>query len=170
MIISLVVALAKDNAIGANNKLLWHLPNDLKFFKNLTWGMPIIMGRKTFVSIAGKPLPGRINIVITRNKSSLPPQENLWVVSSLEEAIERATDTDCNEVFVIGGGEIYNQTISIADKIYSTRVDGSFSEATVFFPTIDETNFQLIDVVSMEKDEKHAFGYTFETWKKIIQS
>jgi len=169
MIISLVVALAEDNAIGANNKLLWHLPNDLKFFKNLTWGMPIIMGRKTFVSIAGKPLPGRINIVITRDKNSLPSQENLWVVSSLEEAIERATETDCNEVFVIGGGEIYNQSISIADKIYLTRVDGSFREATVFFPKLDEAKFKLIDTVSMHKDEKHLFGYSFETWEKIIQ-
>jgi dihydrofolate reductase len=170
MIISLVVALAEDNAIGANNKLLWHLPNDLKFFKNLTWGMPIIMGRKTFVSIAGKPLPGRINIVITRDKNSLPSQENLWVVSSLEEAIERAAETDCNEVFVIGGGEIYNQSISIADKIYLTRVDGNFTEATVFFPKLDEAKFKLIDSVSMHKDEKHLFGYSFEIWEKIIQS
>ena len=170
MIISLVVALAEDNAIGANNKLLWHLPNDLKFFKNLTWGMPMIMGRKTFVSIAGKPLPGRINIVITRDKNSLPLQENLWVVSSLQEAIERASETDCNEVFVIGGGEIYKQTISIADKIYLTRVDGNFTEATVFFPKLDEEQFKLIDSVTMYKDEKHLFGYSFETWEKIIQS
>ena len=170
MIISLVVALAKDNAIGANNKLLWHLPNDLKFFKNLTWGMPIIMGRKTFVSIAGKPLPGRINIVITRDKSSLPAQENLWVVSSVEEAIEKASETDCNEAFIIGGGEIYNQSISIADKIYLTRVDGNFMEATVFFPKLDEADFKLIDSVTMHKDEKHLFGYSFETWEKIIQS
>ena len=170
MIISLVVAFAKDNAIGANNKLLWHLPNDLKFFKNLTWGMPIIMGRKTFVSIAGKPLPGRINIVITRDKSSLPVQENLWVVSSIEDAIEKASETDCNEAFIIGGGEIYKQSISIANKIYLTRVDAVFSDATVFFPILDEKSFQLIDSVPMEKDEKHSFPYTFETWEKIIQS
>ena len=168
MIISLVVAFAKDNAIGANNKLLWHLPNDLKFFKNLTWGMPIIMGRKTFVSIAGKPLPGRINIVITRDKSSLPVQENLWVVSSIEDAIEKASETDCNEAFIIGGGEIYKQSISIANKIYLTRVDAVFSDATVFFPILDEKSFQLIDSVPMEKDEKHSFCYTFETWGKII--
>ena len=166
MIISLVVAVADNNAIGGNNKLLWHLPNDLKFFKNITWGMPIIMGRKTFVSIAGKPLPGRINIVVTRMPSEIKEQENLWVVSTLEQAFERAKETDCKEVFVIGGGEIYRQSISNADKIYLTRVHAGFPEATVFFSDIDGDIFNLVDAVEMQKDEKHLFDYTFETWER----
>lgn len=166
MIISLVVAVADNNAIGGNNKLLWHLPNDLKFFKNMTWGMPIIMGRKTFISIAGRPLPGRINIVVTRSPLEIKERENLWVVSTMEQAFERAKETDCKEVFVIGGGEIYRQSIITAGKIYLTRVHAGFPEATVFFSDIDGDLFDLVDAIEMQKDEKHFFNYTFETWER----
>jgi dihydrofolate reductase len=169
MIVSLVVAVAEKNAIGGNNSLLWHLPNDLKFFKNITWGMPIIMGRKTFISIAGKPLPGRVNIVVTREPSLIEETHNLWVVKSLEDAYKRAAETDCKEVFVIGGGEIYEQSISTADKIYLTRVHASFPEATVFFSKIDQDQFRLTHSREMEQDEKHAFGYAFETWERKIK-
>jgi dihydrofolate reductase len=167
MIVSLVVAVAEGNAIGGNNSLLWHLPNDLKFFKNITWGMPIIMGRKTFISIAGKPLPGRINIVVTRQPSLIEETHNLWVVKSIEDAYKRAVETDCKEVFVIGGGEIYKQSISTADKIYLTRVHASFPEATVFFSKIDQDQFRLMSSAEMQQDEKHAYRYAFETWEKI---
>jgi len=167
MIVSLVVAVAEKNAIGGNNSLLWHLPNDLKFFKNITWGMPIIMGRKTFISIAGKPLPGRINIVVTRQPSMIEETNNLWVVKSLEEAYKRAVETDCKEVFVIGGGEIYEQSISTADKIYLTRVHSSFPEATVFFSKIDQDQFRLTSSAEMQQDEKHAYRYAFETWERV---
>ena len=167
MIVSLVVAVAEKNAIGGNNTLLWHLPNDLKFFKNITWGMPIIMGRKTFLSIAGKPLPGRLNIVVTRHPEQIPPMKNLWVVTSLEEAFHKAKDTDCKEVFVIGGGEIYEQAMLMADKIYLTRVHGYFPEATVFFSAIKQEEFNMSGALKMQKDEKHAFDYAFETWERI---
>ena len=169
MIISLVVAVANDNAIGGNNSFLWHLPNDLKFFKNLTWGMPIIMGRKTFVSIAGKPLPGRKNIVVTRDSTAVLSQENLWVVSSIGEAIEKANETDCKEVFIIGGGEIYNQSIQTADKIYLTRVHSTYPDATVFFPIFSQDEFQLVDEIHKYKDEKHAIDYSFEVWERIVK-
>jgi dihydrofolate reductase len=167
MIVSLVVAVAEGNAIGGNNSLLWHLPNDLKFFKNITWGMPIIMGRKTFISIAGKPLPGRINIVVTRQPFLIEETHNLWVVKSLEDAYKRAAETDCKEVFVIGGGEIYDQSISTADKIYLTRVHASFPEATVFFSKIDQDQFRLMSSAEMQEDEKHAYRYAFETWERV---
>ena len=169
MMISLVVAASTDNAIGGNNELLWRLPNDMKFFKNLTWGMPVIMGRKTFVSLAGKPLPGRTNIVITRDTNSITSQSGLWVCGSLEEAIALAKSTDCLEAFVIGGGDIYRQAMPLADKIYLTRVHGEFNEADVFFPKINNLDFQLIDSVEFSADEKHLFPYAFETWVRSKQ-
>jgi dihydrofolate reductase len=164
MLISLVVAASTDNAIGGNNTLLWRLPNDMKFFKNLTWGMPVIMGRKTFVSLAGKPLPGRTNIVITRDANSISSQPGLLVCGSLEEALQRARSTDCREAFVIGGGDIYRQAIPMADKIYLTRVYGEFKDADVFFPAINTEDFQLIDCIEFAADDKHHFSYAFETW------
>ena len=166
MIISLVVAVANDNAIGGNNGLLWHLPNDLRFFKNTTWGMPVVMGRKTFDSMAGKPLPGRTNIVITRDASALSATGQVHFVSTIEMALQKAAETDCKEIFIIGGGEIYKQSLSIANKIYLTRVHGNFPEANVFFPAFDSLGFNMTDKISMQRDEKHAYDYDFEVWEK----
>ena len=165
--ISLVVAASENNAIGLDNSLLWKLPNDMKFFKNLTWGMPVIMGRKTFESMASKPLPGRINIVISRNPDALPRIENVWPASSLENALELAHSSDCREAFVIGGGEIYKQCITIADRIYMTRVHARYPDADTFFPTIDKTLFCIENAVDMPADEKHAQAYCFETWQRV---
>ncbi|HEY4336936.1 MAG TPA: dihydrofolate reductase, partial [Puia sp.] len=117
MIISLIVAASENNAIGKDNKLLWHLPNDMKFFKNTTWGMPVIMGRKTYDALAGEPLPGRFNFVITRQKDWNPRNEKVTVAANLQEALEAAKATDCKEAFVIGGGEIYKESMPIADRI-----------------------------------------------------
>ena len=167
MMISLVVAASENNAIGQDNSLLWKLPNDMKFFKNLTWGMPVIMGRKTFASMASKPLPGRINIVISRNPEVLPIQENVWPANTLEHALELARSSDCLEVFVIGGGEIYKQCITIADRIYMTRVHASYSDADTFFPAIDESIFRIENAIDMSADEKHAHAYRFETWQRV---
>jgi dihydrofolate reductase len=167
MIISLVVAASENNAIGLNNALLWKLPNDMKFFKNLTWGMPVIMGRKTFASMASRPLPGRINIVISRNPNALPIMENVWPASSLENALALAHSSDCREAFVIGGGDIYKQCITMADRIYMTRVHASYPDADTFFPTIDETLFRIENAVDMPSDEKHAQSYRFETWHRL---
>jgi dihydrofolate reductase len=167
MMISLVVAASENNAIGLDNSLLWKLPNDMKFFKNLTWGMPVIMGRKTFASMASKSLPGRINIVISRNPEVLPIQENVWPANSLEHALELARSSDCREAFVIGGGEIYKQCITIADRIYMTRVNANYPDADTFFPAIDESLFRIADAVDMPADEKHAQAYRFETWQRV---
>ena len=162
MTITLVVAAAENNSIGKNNQLLWHLPNDLKFFKNTTWGMPVIMGRKTFESV-NKPLPGRFNIVITRQQGW--KAEGVITSAGLQDSLRKAAETNCKEAFVIGGGEIYKQSIEIADKIYLTRVHANIDGDT-FFPAIDESKWQLTHNQDFTADEKHAYAYSFQTWEK----
>lgn len=162
MLLSLIVAAAENNAIGKNNQLLWHLPNDMKFFKNTTWGMPVIMGRKTFDAL-GKTLPGRINIVITRQPAW--NADNAMVASDLGDAIRKAEATNCLECFVIGGGEIYQQSLPMARKIYLTRVHANLN-GDVFFPPVDETQWNKTGELRFPADEKHLYAYTFETWEK----
>jgi len=162
MIISLVVAAAENNAIGKDNQLLWNLPNDLKFFKNLTWGMLVIMGRKTYESF-NKKLPGRVNIVITRQDDW--KAEGTIVVADLNEALAKTEESNFKEAFIIGGGEIYKQSIDRADKIYITRVHASF-DADTFFPAIDESKWKLTSNEDFTKDDKHAYDYSFQVWEK----
>jgi len=162
LMISLIVAAAENNSIGKNNQLLWHLPNDLKFFKNTTWGMPVIMGRKTFEAV-NKPLPGRFNIVITRQSGW--KADGVIVAADLEDALQKAAETNCKEIFIIGGGEIYKQAFDKAQKIYLTRVHAHI-EGDTFFPVIDESKWQLGSVQEFSADEKHAFAYSFQTWLK----
>lgn len=164
MIISLVVAASENNAIGKNNKLLWHLPNDLKFFKNVTWAMPVAMGRKSFESIGSKPLNGRLNIVITRQKDFEAP--GAVVVGSLKDAVFIAGEHDYNELMVLGGGEIYKEAITNADKIYITRVHAIFEDADTFFPEIDTRKWVLTSNQDFPVDEKHAYPYSFQVWEK----
>jgi len=165
MIISLIAAASTNNVIGKDNKLLWHLPNDMKFFRNTTWGMPVVMGRKTYDALAGEPLPGRFNFVITRNRDWDPQNEKVKVVDSLNGAVAAAEETDAKEVFVIGGGEIYQQSMAIADKIYMTRVHAML-EGDAFFPVIDEKGWQLTSSLDFPADEKHAYAYSFQTWER----
>jgi dihydrofolate reductase len=169
MIISLIAAASTNNVIGKDNKLLWHLPNDMKFFRNTTWGMPVVMGRKTYDALAGEPLPGRFNFVITRNSDWDPHNEKVKVVKSLDGAVEGAQQTDCKEAFVIGGGEIYQQSLSIADKIYLTRVH-TVVEGDAFFPVIDENIWQLTSHLDFPVDEKHAYAYSFQVWERKKKS
>ena len=164
MIISLVVAAAENNAIGKNNQLLWHLPNDLRFFKNLTWGMIVVMGRKTYEAV-DKPLPGRVNIVITRQQDW--KKEGTITSSDLNEALTIAEETHFKEVFVIGGGEIYKQAMAVADKIYITRVHANL-EGDAFFPVIDEKEWELTSNEDFKKDDKHKYDYCFQTWEKKL--
>ena len=167
MIVSQIVAAGEKNEIGKHNKLLWHLPNDLKFFKNSTWGMPVIMGRRTYESIAGEPLPGRFNIIVTTNKEFHPENKGIMVAPDIPSAIKKAEETDCREVFIAGGGEIYKQSLSFTTRIYLTRVHHEFPEADIFFPEIrDKKEWKLISGTRFPADEKHAFSYSFETWEK----
>jgi dihydrofolate reductase len=167
MMVSQIVAAGEKNEIGKHNKLLWHLPNDLKFFKNSTWGMPVIMGRKTYESIAGEPLPGRFNIVVTSNKDFHPNNDKIIVVPDIPTAIKKAEETDCREVFIAGGGEIYKLSLPYTHRIYLTRVHHEFPEAEVFFPEIrNDKEWKLTSQTDFPADEKHAFPYSFETWEK----
>ena len=159
--ISLLVAASENDVIGKDGQLLWHLPNDLKYFKNLTWGMVVIMGRKTFESV-NKPLPGRLNIVVTSNRDW--KMDGVVTKNTIDEAIQYARDEHFKELFIIGGGEIYRQTMNIADRIYMTRVHATLDGDT-YFPAIDP-NFKLASSQPFEADEKHAWPYTFEVWNK----
>ena len=162
MNITLVVAASENNAIGLNNQLLWHLPKDMRFFKNTTWGMPILMGRKTFESMGGKPLNGRLNIIITRNKNWV--NEDVTVVHTMEEAIELATKFSYNELLVIGGGEIYEMALPLAQKIWLTRVHTTI-EGDVYFPKLN-AEWEMVSSTQNAADEKHAFSFDFECWKR----
>ena len=162
MVISHLVAASENNVIGKNNQIPWHLPNDLKFFKNKSWGMPVIMGRNTYESL-DKPLPGRINVVITSNKEWR--REDVTVAHDIQQAIKKACESDCNELFIIGGGEIFKQTMDIVNRIYFTRVHTTI-EGDVFYPAIDESKWKLISEDPHPADDKHAFAYTFQLWEK----
>jgi dihydrofolate reductase len=166
MIISLIVAASTNNVIGKDNRLLWHLPSDMKYFKNTTWGMPVVMGRKTYEALAGEPLPGRFNFVITRNKDWDPGKEKKALVApDLETALRMAEETDCKETFVIGGGQIYAEAMPVADRIYMTRVH-TVLEGDTWFPVIDEKVWELTDNRDFPVDEKHAFAYSFQVWER----
>ncbi|MEO6069141.1 MAG: dihydrofolate reductase [Chitinophagaceae bacterium] len=162
MILSLIVAADENNVIGRDNKLPWHLPNDLKYFKNITWGMPVVMGRKTFESI-GKPLPGRTNIVVTRNMNW--KGDGAIVVHQVNEAIEVATSYDVIEIYIIGGAALFATTLADANRLYLTRIHHQF-EGDVFFPAIDEKIWLLKKETFCDADEKNAFPHTFQFWER----
>ncbi len=164
MIVSIIVATSLNNAIGKNNQLLWHLPADLKFFRATTMGCPVIMGRKTFQSI-GRTLPGRTNVVITRDKNfNSDNQFGIVVVSSIDEALVKLHAE--KEVFIIGGGEIYNQTIDIANVIYRTLVNTTI-DGDVYFSDINSDAFNLVWEEKHEADEKNKFDYTYQKFERI---
>ncbi len=157
--ISIIVATDNKGGIGKDNQLLWHLPNDLKRFKFITNNHVVIMGRKTFESI-GRVLPNRTNVVITRNKDLV--FDGCVMCSSLEEAMERYAAED---VFIIGGGEIYKQALPFADKVYLTKVDTEL-EADTFFPELNEKEWELVLLERHLKDDKHPYNYTFIDYQK----
>lgn len=158
--ISLVVAIARNRAIGKDNQLLWHLPNDLKFFKKTTTGHAVIMGRRTFESI-GKALPNRRNIIITRQEDYQADQ--IETVPSVGEALALCAGDD--EVFVIGGGQIYQHTLPIADRIYLTRVEVEL-EGDAFFPELSKDEWERISIESHLADDRHAYPYASEIWTR----
>ncbi len=164
--VSLLVAVDEAGVIGKDNKLPWHLPADLKYFKNLTWGAPVVMGRKTFDSI-GKALPGRTNIVITRNAAW--GFENVSAVHSLEEAMAIADDLAVREIFVIGGAEIFKTALPKAGRIYRTRIHHRF-DGDVFFPELSEAEWSLVKSHTHEPDEKNKHRHTFEVWERSSEA
>ena len=161
--LTIIVAAGEDNAIGKNNDLIWHLSDDLKRFKSLTNGHHIIMGRKTFESFP-KPLPNRTHVVISRQKDYKVP-DGVIVVNSLEDALDAARKDD--NPFIIGGGEIYKQSMSFADEIEITRVHASFPEADTFFPEINPSKWEEVHRKFHEVDEMHKYAFSFITYSKI---
>ena len=159
--IIMIAAVAENNALGKNNELVWHLPNDFKRFKSLTTGHHIIMGRKTFESFS-KPLPNRTHVVITRNKNYNP--EGCIVVDCMEKAIAICPENETS--FIIGGGEIYNLGLPFADQLEITRVHHSF-DADAFFPEINSEDWKEIQTEFNPTDEKHQFAYTYQTFVKV---
>ncbi|KAA9332644.1 dihydrofolate reductase [Adhaeribacter soli] len=156
--IALIVAMAENNVIGKNNQLIWHLPADLKHFKNLTTSHPIIMGRKTYESI-GKPLPNRTNIIVTRQQDF--KAEGCLVAHSFSDALMLAQQLD-SDIFVIGGAEIYKQALFLADTIYLTEVHHEFEGDTIF-PEIDPLLWVETDRQEHQADEKNPYDYAFVT-------
>ena len=164
--LALMVAMAENRVIGSRNDLPWHLPKDFQRFKDCTKGHNIIMGRKTFESLGGKPLPQRTNIVITRQEHYYSPSSIF--VGSLEEALQYAGQTQDPEPFVIGGGEIYRQALPYAHRIYltivHTRLDGD-----TYFPEFDSEQWQVTEETPMPADENHDYPFTFYTYERVNQ-
>jgi len=165
MIISIIVAIGKNNEIGKNNKLLWHLGDDLKRFKKLTLNKIVIMGQKTYESLPIKPLPKRTNIIITDNKNL--SFDKCIMAFSIDDAIKKAENLKYNdEIFIIGGGSIYKQFFNISDYLYITHVNESFN-ADVFFPEIKEKDWKFISQEIHSKDENNEYDYSYVKYKKI---
>jgi Dihydrofolate reductase len=164
MIVSAIVATAKNNVIGANNDIPWYLPADLKYFKKVTLNHHIIMGRKCFESI-GRPLPKRSNVIVTRNPFFIA--SNCLVVHSIEKALSIAKENGEEEAFIIGGGEIYTLGMPYLDRLYLTEVDLEV-EGTVFFPEINPDKWTLSSEEAHLADDKNAFNYTFKVFDRKI--
>jgi dihydrofolate reductase len=160
MKLSIIAALGKNNEIGQGNRLLCRLPDDLKRFKEITSGRAVIMGRKTFESLPKGALPNRKNIVISRNENL--KIEGATVCSSLDYALIKLMDEE--EVFIIGGGEIYRQALAIADKLYLTKIHANFPEADVFFPEINYREWREVSRETHPADDRHPYSFSFVTF------
>ena len=159
---NIIVAISDNNAIGRNNELLWHISADLKFFKRQTLGWPVIMGRKTFESI-GRALPGRANIVISRNFNT---GEEVEVVGSLKEAFAIADSTNLEKCVVMGGGQIYAQALEHADRLVVTHVHTVIDDADTFFPQIDPSVWNVVNRSELFTDEETGYTYEFVEYEK----
>ncbi len=161
----MIAAMGQNRVIGKDNDIPWHLPDDFQYFKNTTKGHYVLMGRKNFESLPPrfKPLPDRPNVVITRNKQY--QAEGAVVVNSLEQAIEKAKMKDETEAFIIGGGEIYQLGLDLADTIYLTEINGSF-EGDTHFPEFDKTIWQETSRQHHPADDRHQFSFDFVVYKK----
>lgn len=163
MIISCIVAVANHNVIGKDNDIPWYLPADLQYFKKVTMGHAVIMGRNCYNSI-GRPLPKRTNIIITRDPYFI--SSNCLIAKSVPEALHMAHTQGETEAFIIGGGQIYNQTVDLWDKLYLTEVDLEVA-GDVFFPSLDYHQWSMISEEKNQKDDKNEFDYTFKIFEKI---
>ena len=160
----IIVAIADNNAIGRDNALLWHISEDLRFFRCKTLGCPVIMGRKTYDSI-GRPLPKRINIVISRGNDA---PEEVALVHSLEEAFDLAKATNLERCFVMGGGQIYAQSLDLVDRLIVTHVHTVIEDADTFFPAIDPALWTVAERSEMQKDEETGYEFEFVEYIRVV--
>ena len=158
--VSIIVAIAQNGTIGDKNALLWHIKEDMRFFRTTTSGHPVIMGRKTFESLGSKPLPKRTNIVITRADREF---EGALTAHSLEEAIRMAGEDE--EIFIMGGAQIYREALSVVERMYITHVERDYEGDTVF-PEIDYSQWRLVDVVRHERGEEYEYPFEFRTYDR----
>lgn len=168
--VSLIVAIAQNHVIGKDNDLIWFLPKDLKYFKDTTAGHHVIMGRKNYYSIPEKfrPLPGRTNIVVTRQKD-IVQDENVIVVNSVEEGIKVALEAGDQEPFIIGGGQIYNYALAnnLIDKMYITHVHKDYDGDT-FFPHFNSSDWKKISSEHIDSDHRHEVSFSYDVYTKTI--
>lgn len=160
--LSLIVAISENNAIGKAGDLLCHLPNDLKHFKAITTGTTVVMGKKTFFSLPRRPLPNRRNIVLTRDTSFV--HEQVEVAHSIDELLALTTPEE--NVFIIGGGEVYQQFMPLVERLYITHIHHTWDDADTFFPTINPTIWRTVSEEHHDSDEHHAYSYTFTTYER----
>jgi dihydrofolate reductase len=160
--LNLIVAIAENNAIGIAGDLLCHLPNDLKHFKEITSGTTVVMGKNTFFSLPRRPLPNRRNIVLTTDTEFA--YENTEVAHSIEQLYTMLNEEE--EVFIIGGGKVYEQFINTVDKLYITHIHHTWEDADTFFPSIDPNTWQCVSTQRNEADEKNPYPYTFAVYTK----
>lgn len=158
--VSIIVAIAQNGTIGDKNSLLWHIKEDMRFFRTTTSGHPVIMGRKTFESLGSKPLPKRTNIVITRADREF---EGALTAHSLQEAIRMAGEDE--EIFIMGGAQIYREALAVADRMYITHVERDY-EGDTAFPEIDYSQWKLVDVVRHERGEEYESPFEFRTYDR----
>jgi dihydrofolate reductase len=160
--LSLIVAISENNAIGKASDLLCHLPNDLKHFKAVTTGATVVMGKKTFFSLPRRPLPNRRNIVLTRDIHFV--HEQVEVAHSIDELLALTTAEE--NVFIIGGGEVYQQFMPLVERLYITHIHHRWEDADTFFPAIDPAIWQSVSEEHNNSDERHAYAYTFTTYER----
>jgi dihydrofolate reductase len=165
MIISMIAAVSENMVIGRNNDLPWHLPDDMKYFMQTTKGHCVIMGRKNYESIPEKfrPLPNRVNIVVTRQEGFEAPE--CIVVHSLGQALEKAEGTGPDEVFIIGGSEIYKQGLGLAKRLYLTEINATI-EGDVYFPAFNPAEWQEVSRIKHEADNRHAYAFDFVVYTR----
>lgn len=165
MLVTIVVAASENNVIGIGEKLPWHLPDDFKFFKQKTLEKPVLMGRKTFESL-GRPLPQRQNVVLSHSNPILP--EGVLLYSSLTEALDFFKTASAPEVCIIGGGIVFKEALPLVDQIFLTRVHTQVAGGTAFFPELSPADWELVWEEPHAKDEKHAFDFTFQQYKRKV--
>ena len=169
--ISIIVAVAANNAIGRGNRLLWHLPQDLKYFKEVTTGHPVVMGRKTYESI-GRPLPGRRNIVLPRSgklesvQIKNPATTTLEAISGIEEFLKLAQEAPQEEFFIVGGGELYRTMLPYADKLYITHIEATVEDADTFFPQIEPEIWSLERCSQRYSDQENNLEFRFALYTR----